>query len=91
VARTETEKFANILPNDRSIFKIAKQLEGLTGISWGSVNNDAREFSLSDEEMLVGWLFPVLRPTQECFTYMETSPLPVKGCKFRPMLGAQGL
>jgi hypothetical protein len=22
---------------------------------------------------------------------METSPLPVKGCKFRPMLGAQGL
>jgi hypothetical protein len=27
------------------------------------------------------WLFTVLRPAQEFFTYMETSPLPVKGCK----------
>jgi hypothetical protein len=26
-------------------------------------------------------LFTVLRPSQEYFTYMETSPLPVKGCK----------
>ena len=25
----------------------------------------------------------VLRPTQEFFTYMETSPLPVKGCKIQ--------
>jgi hypothetical protein len=39
----------------------------------------------------VDWLFRVLRPAQEFFIYMETSPLPVKGCKFRPMLGAQGL
>ena len=27
------------------------------------------------------WLFIVLRPDQEYFTYMETSQLPVKGCK----------
>jgi hypothetical protein len=27
------------------------------------------------------WLFTVLRPAQEFFTYMETSPLPVKGSK----------
>jgi hypothetical protein len=27
------------------------------------------------------WLFTVLRPAQEFFTYMETSPLPVKGYK----------
>jgi hypothetical protein len=27
------------------------------------------------------WLFTVLRPAQEYFTFMETSPLPVKGCK----------
>jgi hypothetical protein len=33
------------------------------------------------------WLFTVLRPAQEFFSYMETSPLPVKG----PMLGAQRL
>jgi hypothetical protein len=26
-------------------------------------------------------VFTVLRPAQEYFTYMETSPLPVKGCK----------
>jgi hypothetical protein len=29
----------------------------------------------------VGWLFTVLRPAHEFFTYMETSPLQVKGCK----------
>jgi hypothetical protein len=37
------------------------------------------------------WLFTVLRPAQEFFTHMETSPLPVKGCKFRRMLSTQGL
>jgi hypothetical protein len=29
---------------------------------------------------LIDWLFTVLRPAQEYFTYMETSPMPVKGC-----------
>jgi hypothetical protein len=29
----------------------------------------------------IDWLFTVLRPAQEFFTYMEMSPLPVKGCK----------
>jgi hypothetical protein len=33
----------------------------------------------------------VLRPAKEFFTCIETSPLPVKVCKFSPMLGAQGL
>ena len=35
-------------------------------------------------------LFGVFRPTQEFFTHLETSPLPVKGCKFLPMLGTHG-
>ena len=35
-------------------------------------------------------LFWVFRPTGEFFTYMETSPLLVKGCKFWPMLGTYG-
>jgi hypothetical protein len=39
-------------------------------------------------------LFKVLRPAQEYFTYLETSPLPVKGYKEKnkngPMLGALG-
>jgi hypothetical protein len=30
---------------------------------------------------LIDSLFTVLRPAQESFTHMETSPLPVKGCK----------
>ena len=33
------------------------------------------------------FLFGVYRPTPEFFTHMETSPFPVKGYKFRPMLG----
>ena len=32
-------------------------------------------------------LFGVFRSTREFFTYTETSPLPVKGCLFWPMLG----
>jgi hypothetical protein len=36
-------------------------------------------------------LLCVLRPAQEFFTEMETSPLPMKAAKFRPMLGAQDL
>ena len=35
-------------------------------------------------------LFVVFSPTWKCFTYMETSSLPVKGCKFWPMLGTRG-
>jgi hypothetical protein len=31
--------------------------------------------------ILDGWLFTLLHPAQEYFTHMETSPLPVKGCK----------
>jgi hypothetical protein len=35
----------------------------------------------SSDCRLIVWLFIVLRPAQEYFTYIETSPLPVKGCK----------
>ena len=35
-------------------------------------------------------LFGVFRPTREFFTQLEMSPLPVKGCKFWPMLGTHG-
>jgi hypothetical protein len=31
--------------------------------------------------MYVGYVFTVLRPAQQLFNYVETSPLPVKGCK----------
>jgi hypothetical protein len=36
---------------------------------------------LTPRQRLIDWLFTVLRPAEEFFTYMETSPLPVKGCK----------
>ena len=32
-------------------------------------------------------LLGIFSPTREFFTHMETSPLPVNGCKFWPMLG----
>ena len=35
-------------------------------------------------------LFGVCRSIWEFFTHMETSPLPVKGCKCRPMLNTYG-
>ena len=35
-------------------------------------------------------LLGVFRPTREFFTYMETLPLPVKGCKFWSMLDTYG-
>jgi hypothetical protein len=47
-------------------------------------------FALKIYSRLIDWLFTILRSAQ-FFTYMETSPLPVKGCKIWPMLGAQGL
>jgi hypothetical protein len=34
-------------------------------------------FCLVLTDVKIGWLFIVLRPTQEFFTYMELSPLPV--------------
>jgi hypothetical protein len=30
---------------------------------------------------LIDWLFTILHPTKEFFTYMEKLPLLVKGCK----------
>ena len=35
-------------------------------------------------------LLGVYLPTREFFTHMETSPLPVKGCKFWRILGTNG-
>jgi hypothetical protein len=40
-----------------------------------------RTMSETSAIWLIDWLFTVLRPAQEFFTYMETLPLPVKGCK----------
>ena len=40
--------------------------------------------------MFVSLLFGVYRPTREFFTHTETLPLPVKGCKFWPMVGTHG-
>jgi hypothetical protein len=35
--------------------------------------------------------FTVLRPAQEYFTYMETSSMPVKGCKIQAFARRSGI
>ena len=50
-----------------------------------------REKRVMRRRWLIDWLFTVLRPTREYFTHMETSPLPVKGWKYRPVLDTLGL
>ena len=35
-------------------------------------------------------LFGVFHPTEEFFTHLETALLPLKGCKFSPMLSTDG-
>ena len=41
--------------------------------------NDLVYFQLND--VLIDWVFVALRPAQEYFTYMKTSPLPLKWLK----------
>ena len=40
-----------------------------------------------DQESRLIVCFGFFCPTGEFFTHMETSPLPVKGCKFLPLFG----
>ena len=35
-------------------------------------------------------LYVVCRPSRQLLTYTETSPMPMSGCRVRPMLGAYG-
>ena len=44
-------------------------------------------FALNLRQVLFVYLFVEFRPTQEFFTHLEMSPLPVKDCKFWPKLG----
>jgi hypothetical protein len=43
------------------------------------------------KKKLIDLLFTVLRPAQEYFTYMETPPLPVKGCRIWAYARRSGL
>ena len=43
-----------------------------------------------DSACLFVCLFGVLRPTREFFSHLETSPFPVKSCKFWPLLDPYG-
>ena len=58
-------------------------------------NQRHRQSKVLSFQCLLRWfsmfvcLFGVFRPIREFFTHMETSPLPVKGCKFWPMLGTE--
>ena len=52
--KAEEDTFANISPNDSSIFKIAKQMDRANQDVVGEkcVRNDAGELSLSDEDKM---------------------------------------
>ena len=58
------------------------------------VNQTCHETLLSRKEYFCFNLFVcflgIFVPLKNFFTHLETSPLPVKGCKFRPMLGTYG-
>jgi hypothetical protein len=56
-----------------------------------STSRDTCTCSMSKWNSLLVCLLTVLRFAQEFFTEMQTTPMPMKGCKFRPMLGTQGL
>ena len=47
-------------------------------------------YCMKSPSTIVVFLFTVFSSTRDLFTDMETSPLPVKGCKFWPMLGTHG-
>ena len=55
---------------------------------WHDVNSIL--VTLINNVYLFVCLFVVFRPTWGFFTHMEMSILPVKGCKFWPMLGTRG-
>jgi hypothetical protein len=44
-------------------------------------NKNVMNTNRKRKQIQIDWLFTVLRPAQEFFTCMETSPLSVKGCK----------
>jgi hypothetical protein len=45
---------------------------------------------VKSKTLIFVYLFTILRPAQEFFTYMETSPLPGRAAKFKPILSTQG-
>ena len=53
-----------------------------------SFNKDRNNYQaeVSFFRLILICLFVVFRPTREFFTHMETSPMPVKGCKFLPIM-----
>ena len=53
------------------------------------VLNVSRVARLVELGMFV-YMLGLFRPTRAFFTYLETSPLPVKDCKFWPILGTYG-
>ena len=62
------------------------------GENYTGLNKQLILWILDCEGILVVFfcLFGVYRPKREFFTYMETWQLPVKGCKFWPLLGTHG-
>ena len=57
-SEAEKERFANISPNDGSVFKLAKQMDRTNQdvVGENCIRNDKGELSLSDEEKMNAWV-----------------------------------
>ena len=57
-SEAEKERFANVSPNDGSVFKLAKQMDRTNQdvVGENCVRNDKGELSLSDEEKMDAWV-----------------------------------
>jgi hypothetical protein len=54
------------------------RFSGLLRHEWGCRGSILTRILTGQKINVFDWLFTVLRPAQEFFTYMETSPLPLK-------------
>ena len=98
-AKAEEDTFANISPNDSSIFKVAKQMDKTNQVVVGEkcVRNDAGELSLSHADKMKAWVEHYLRLLNMEFEWpsdllpevppVEGPPSPVTVTHIRKALG----
>jgi hypothetical protein len=74
-----------------NIWDTYRAVSNIIFVSNMTVKTDFNVLSCDMTGGLIDWLFTVLRPIPEYFTYVETSAYRRRAAKFRPMLGTQGL
>jgi hypothetical protein len=78
LAKEQSLPILNVL----DLTRLARAGLKLTTSRMLSESTTTRLRKMSDRiKRMIDYLFTVLRPAQEYFTYMETLPLPLKGCQ----------